>query len=334
MAAEQAGRSRGAAIAAAALSLTASFPSAVQPAAPPASADHSEPGRVAAFSPAGQVEAGNAPEPITWEEVLALPRPAPDHRIAYGDGESRFGELRLPKGDGPFPVVVLVHGGCWLAEFDLGYMASAAAALAAEGMAVWTLEYRRVGDPGGGWPGTFEDIGRGVDHLRDLADRFPLDLGRIVLAGHSAGGHLALWAAARARLPGARPLHAADPLPVRGVVTLAGITDLADYGRGPRDCNAAVARLMGGGPGEFPRRYAEGNPAALLPLGVPARLVQGTLDPIVPVDQARAFETAARAKGDDARMVLVEGAGHFDLVAPSTAAWQAVRRAILDRLGG
>jgi acetyl esterase/lipase len=270
--------------------------------------------------------------PMTWAEVQALPRPAADHRIPYGEGAFRFGELRLPPGDGPFPVAVLLHGGCWLAEYDLDHLASAGAALAEQGVAVWALEYRRVGNPGGGWPGTFEDAAKGIDHLRVLAQRFPLDLDRVVLAGHSAGGHLALWAAARPGLPATSPLYTRDPLPVRGVVSLAGITDLTSYGSGPRDCNTAVARLLGGGPDKFPRRYREGNPAALLPLGVPARLVQGTLDPIVPVEQARRFADAATAKGDDARLLLLEGAGHFDLIAPSTAAWATVRKSILDLL--
>lgn len=275
---------------------------------------------------------GNAAEPISWQEVQALPRPAADHRIAYGEGTFRFGELRLPPGEGPFPVVVLIHGGCWMAEFDLDYMASTGAALAEEGVAVWTIEYRRLGNRGGGWPGTFEDAATGVDHLRAVAKRFPLDLDRIVLAGHSAGGHLALWAAARHKLPATSPLHTPEPLPVHGVVSLAGITDLVSYGAGPRDCNAAVARLTGGGPEELPQRYIDGNPAALLPLGVPIRLVQGALDPIVPVDQARGFRGAAVAKGDDVRLLLIEGAGHFDLIAPLTAAWQTVRKTILDLL--
>lgn len=288
---------------------------------------------------AGAVSAGvEAPPrevtatPISWDEAQALPRPAADQRIAYGEGEHRFGELRLPPGRGPFPVVILIHGGCWMAEFDLEYMASAGAALVEQGVAVWTFEYRRIGNPGGGWPGTFEDVARGIDHLRVLANEFPLDLDRVVLAGHSAGGHLALWAAARHSLPATSPLHTPDPLPVHGVVSLAGITDLQRYGEGPRDCNAAVARLIGGRRDEFPQRYIDGNPAALLPLGVPIRLVQGALDPIVPIDQAFGFAEAARARGDDARVVLIEGAGHFDLTAPPTEAWPSVRQAIIDLL--
>lgn len=289
---------------------------------------------VLAGSPTGDARTAEVTaEPITWREVQALPRPEADDRIAYGAGEFQFGELRLPHGEGPFGVVVLIHGGCWMSDFDLDYMASAGAALAERGVAVWTLEYRRIGNPGGGWPGTFQDAANGIDFLRDLAERFPLDLHRIVLAGHSAGGHLALWAAGRRRLPATSPLFSPDPLPVLGVVSLAGITDLVSYGAGSRDCNAAVARLIGGGPGELPQRYLEGNPASLIPLGVPARLVQGGRDPIVPVDQARGFADAARAEGDDARLLLIEGAGHFDLIAPSTGAWPTVRGAILALLG-
>ena len=130
-------------------------------------------------------------------DVLALPRPEAQHRIAYGPGPQQFGELRLPDGAGPHPVVIVVHGGCWLAEYDLGYMSSLAAALTADGVATWSIEYRRVGDDGGGWPGTFDDVGAAADHLREIAAEHELDLERVVAVGHSAGGHLALWLAAR-----------------------------------------------------------------------------------------------------------------------------------------
>ncbi|HEV2149605.1 MAG TPA: alpha/beta hydrolase [Longimicrobiaceae bacterium] len=270
--------------------------------------------------------------PVTWDEVAALPVPAPDHRIAYGADPLQFGELRLPEGPGPHPVAVFIHGGCWRSQFDVRHVASASAALARAGVAVWTLEYRRIGDPGGGWPGTFQDVARGTDHLRELARRYPLDLDRVVLVGHSAGGHLALWLAARRNVPSSSPLVSGDPLPVRGVVPLAGITDLRAYGAAPGSCNAAVPLLLGGSPAEVPDRYAQASPAELLPLGVPQRLLHGALDAIVPVEQSREFAERASARGDDARLVLVEGAGHFDLVAPFSPAWARVEEAVRSLL--
>lgn len=280
----------------------------------------------------------SAPEtrsPVTWEEIAGLPHPPADHRVAYGSDPQQFGELRLPPGPGPHPVAVIVHGGCWRSQFTLEHITPLSAALTRAGTATWTLEYRRVGNPGGGWPGTFQDVARGVDHLRELARTHPLDLSRVVTVGHSAGGHLALWAAARHRLPAESPLFTPDPLPVRGVVPLAAISDLAAYAPGPPgSCNAMVPALLGGTPAEVPARYAQGSPSELLPLGVPVRLVHGARDPIVPLEQSRSYERRARAAGDDARLRAVEGAGHFDVIAPHAPAYRAVEEAVRELTGG
>jgi len=272
------------------------------------------------------------PRPVEWQEIATLPVPPADHRVAYGSDPHQFGELRLPAGPGPHPVAVVIHGGCWRSQYNLDYVSHLAAALAKAGVATWSLEYRRIGNAGGGWPGTFQDVARGADHLRELARRFPLDTTRVVATGHSAGGHLALWLAARPNLAAGSVLHAPDPLRLRGVVPLAAITDLRTYGAGTGSCNAAVPLLMGGSPAEVPGRYAEGNPTELLPLRIPSRLVHGTLDSTVPLEQARAFEAAARERGDDARVLPVEGAGHFDVVAPFAPAWRTVERAVLSLL--
>lgn len=168
--------------------------------------------------------------PITFSQLLARPRLAADQRIAYGSDALQFGELWLPRGHGRHPVIVLIHGGCWRADLPgtelMDYMA---ADLRDRGYAVWNVEYRRIGHPGGGYPGTFQDIAAGLDHLRTIAPQHGLDLRRVAVSGHSAGGHLALWTAARDRLPAESSLHTADPLPVRGVVSLAGIADLDAY---------------------------------------------------------------------------------------------------------
>jgi acetyl esterase/lipase len=266
--------------------------------------------------------------PVAWDELAALPVPAPDHRIPYGDDPLQFGELRLPDGPGPHPVAVIVHGGCWRAAYDLRHASHMAAALASAGVATWSLEYRRIGNEGGGWPGTLTDVARGTDHLRGLAGPHGLDLDRVVVVGHSAGGHLALWLAGRGNLPPDSPLRAAAPLPLRGVVALAAISDLRAYAGGSGSCNAAVAEFLGGMPEVVPERYALADPGDLLPLGVPVRLLHGALDPIVPPEQSRAFAERSRARGDDAEAWPIDGAGHFDVVAPHAAAWASVERSV------
>ena len=249
-------------------------------------------------------------------------RPA-DHREAYGTAPEQFGELRVPAGAGPHPVVVLIHGGCWRSEYGIAHTGALATAVSDEGFAVWAIEYRRVGSPGGGWPGTFLDVGAAVDHLRVLAARHPLDLSRVVVAGHSAGGHLALWCASRGLLPAGAAIAAPNPLVPRGVVSIGGITDLAAYAS-PEGCGSAVVPLMGGSAGEVEERYAQASPVMLVPR-LPVQLIVGGADTVVPRAQADAFVAAA---GSVATLRVVDGAGHFDLIAPDGNAWAALRGAL------
>ncbi len=266
---------------------------------------------------------------LTFQEIEKLPVPPADRRIAYGSDPLQFGELRLPHGQGKHPLVIVIHGGCWYAEYNLTHIANFSAALAREGVATWSIEYRRIGDAGGGWPGTFEDVARGADYVRTLARAYPLDLRRVVVVGHSAGGQLALWLAARGRLPKESTLYAPDPVALRGVVSLAGIADMREFGA---RCGGAVAKLLGGSPDEVATRYAQTSPSELLPLGVRQRLVHGALDSIVPLQQSRDYEAAARRAGDDVRLTVIEKSGHFDLIAPGSEAWPAVKQATLSLL--
>ena len=270
------------------------------------------------------------PPPLQWSDVASLALPAAGRRIVYGDGDLQFGELRLPAAsDATVPVVLLIHGGCWLSDFDYRHATNLAAALVDEGYAVWTPEYRRVGDPGGGWPGTFTDVAAAADALRGLAQDYPLDLRRVVAVGHSAGGQLALWLAAREALPRDSEIRGEGPLPLAGVVSLAGITDMAAYSVGePGSCNSAVVPLMGGTPDAVPRRYAETSPLSLLPRSAPQWLVQGARDSIVPPASAATYVKAAMAAGIPAQLVVVPQSGHFELVVPGSVAWSAVREAI------
>ena len=258
--------------------------------------------------------------------------PAGATRLAYGAGTLHFGDLRIPRGAGPFPVAVVIHGGCWRAENDLRHISHLAEALTGAGIATWTIEYRRIGDPGGGWTGTFADVAAGTDHVRKLAAQFPLDPGRVALVGHSAGGHLALWLAARQNLPAGSPLSPVQPLTLRGIVSLAGITDLRTFSTGSAYCNVSVPLLLGGTVDEVPERYAQASPIELLPLRIPQRLLHGALDPHVPVEHSRRFTTNARGLGDDVALTVLPDVGHFDLIAPWSKAWTAVERTVRQLL--
>jgi acetyl esterase/lipase len=261
--------------------------------------------------------------------ILTQPTPPSDHRIQYGKGPQQFGELRLPKGSGPHPVAVIIHGGCWLSEYGLSYMGHLAADLTGAGIATWSLEYRRIGDDGGGWPGTFQDVALGADHLRAMAKTYPLDLNRTIAMGHSAGGHLVLWLAARKRLQKDSPLYAEDALPLRGVVGLAAIPDLSATGTA---CDQSAIRLMGGTPEDLRSRYQQASPIQLLPLGVRQILIHGETDDLVPVGLSKDYAEAAKRKNEDVKFVSIENAGHFELVDPASSAWLKVKEEVLKLL--
>ena len=255
---------------------------------------------------------------MTARDLLALPQPEPDTTIWYGADSLQFGELFLAKHVRPAPVVVLIHGGCWLASYDRRHIRSLAAAIAAEGITVWNLEYRRVGNPGGGWPGSFDDIAAGTDYVRRLAGAYDLDTNRVIVAGHSAGGHFALWAGARTK----RPSTALRPI---AILALAAVPDLAwTRPDGTQVCGDAIARLMGGTPAEFPDRYRTASPGRLLPLGIPQTVLTGADDRVVPPELSRTYAADARAAGDRVRLIEVPAAGHFEVVAPETAAGRQV----------
>jgi acetyl esterase/lipase len=264
---------------------------------------------------------------LTTQEVLHMPQAKADHRIAYGNDPLQFADLRLPQGKGPFPLAIVIHGGCWSAQYDLAYMGNMSAALAKQGIAAWTIEYRRVGNAGGGWPGTFEDVAKAADYVRQLAKEYPLDLHRVIAVGHSAGGHLALWLAARHKLPKTSALYSPDPIGLRGVVSLAGIADLAAAGTST-GCDDMGYQLMGGTPEQFVDRYRQGSPAEMLPLGLRQVLVHGEQDKLVPHQLSVDYVSRARQAGDPVELVSVPDAGHFELVVPTTAAWTKVNNAI------
>lgn len=254
-------------------------------------------------------------------------------RLSYGPDPNQFGELRLPTNEEQAPVVVVIHGGFWRSAYDLDHIGYLCAAITGLGAATWSLEYRRVGNPGGGWTGTFLDVAAALDFLRTLAREYPLDTRRVVTLGHSAGGQLALWAAGRPRLAPGSPLYCDNPLFVQGAVSLAGVNDLAQGWRLGLS-NHAVAELMGGSPAEHPIRYACASPVELLPLGVPQSLVHGRQDEVVPFDLSEAYARHAQAAGDPVRLLPLEGMGHFAPIDPRSPAWPTVAQAVLQAIGG
>jgi acetyl esterase/lipase len=263
---------------------------------------------------------------------------APDFRLSYGTNELNFGELRLPKASGPFPVMVLIHGGCWKAELpgldpratSLDLLRPIAAALPETGIATWNIEYHRVGNEGGGWPGTYHDIGRAIDFLRTIAAKHSLDTNRVIVGGHSAGGQLAFWAAARPKLPRENPLFAKDPLPLKGVVDLDGPIDLkAGAPFTEQFCGfPAIHEFMGGSPDSYPERYSMGSANTYLPLGINQLIVVGSLLGGIR-DQVSNYTKAAESKGDHVTVLDLQKTGHFGFLFPDSDSWKSVQ----DRIG-
>ena len=247
------------------------------------------------------------------QDILTLPPPKADARIAYGKDPLQFGDLRLPHGAGPHPVVVFVHGGFWRNAYNLDHAGHLCAALTRAGAVTWSLEYRRIGDPGGGWPGTLDDVLHGAEHIMRIAPRYGMDLQRLVAAGHSAGGQLVLWLAAQRALD------------LRGVIPLAAVSDLR-RAWAMQLSGGVVRQFLGGSPDQFPQRYAATSPIELLPISVPQRVLHGTADNIVPFEMSERFAK----KSQNARLAPLKGAGHFELIDPRAREWATVQKNILD----
>ncbi len=244
--------------------------------------------------------------------------------IEYGPEPLQLGTLLVPVSAKPRPVAILIHGGYWRQGFTREAMTDLARDLGRVGYAVWNIDYRRVGDPGGGYPGTARDVAAAVDKLAELAPNNNLDLSRVVVLGHSAGGQLGLWSAARGRLP-ATAVGAKPQVQIRGAVSLAGVLDLAAAARASgagseAELSRSVLGYLGGPPGAVPDRYSQQSPIARVPIGLPQLLLHGGNDERVSIDQSRAYLQAATAAGDQVKLIELPNVSHFDLV-KSTAAW-------------
>jgi acetyl esterase/lipase len=245
--------------------------------------------------------------------------PGPDLTVPYGTQPEQVIDLRLPPAPrqaAKAPLIVLVHGGFWRPAYDRRHLGPMASSLAAAGYVVAVPEYRRAGMAEEGWTGPFNDIAAALDQVGGIAGPHGADTRRITWAGHSAGGHLVLWAAARPGLPAGSPWRrSGGPYPATHVVSLAGCSSLrlcAEWNLGA----GAVRLLMGGGPDDVPERYAVADPAALPAAPVPVTLVHGVDDDTVPLRMSQAFTAG--------RLVEIPGAGHFDLIDPQSPAWPRV----------
>ena len=252
------------------------------------------------------------------EDILSLAPPRADARVAYGADSNQFLDLRLPSAKGPRGLAICIHGGYWRAKYDLGYMGHLCAALTAKGIATANLEYRRVGNAGGGWPGTFGDVRAGYQFLLQNARQYAFDSGRVVVIGHSAGSQLGLCLAAR-------------ETGVKAVISLAGVVDL-QRAYALHLSNDAVVEFLGGTPAEVGDHYREADPMKLA-IGARQWLVHGAADDVVPVAFSRDYVGAKQKAKEDARMVEIAGAGHFEVVDPGAGAWKDVERVVVETVG-
>ena len=257
---------------------------------------------------------------MSSDEILTLPPPKADTRLSYGTDPNQFGDLRLPTTKPPFPLAMNIHGGFWRAKYDLAHAGHLCAALTAKGIATWNVEYRRVGNPGGGWPSTFEDIRNAYRYVPQIATRYNIDSTKILVMGHSAGGQLALC------------LGAHEPS-LKRVVSLAGVVDLQQAWEQHLSDNAVV-EFLGGKPKDVPEHYREADPTQLaIDHATTQWLIHGAGDDVVLSYFSRQYAEQKKSKGEDVHYTEISTAGHFDLIDPRSKAWPTVEN-IIRRLMG
>ncbi|KKI91181.1 esterase [Bacillus sp. SA1-12] len=246
--------------------------------------------------------------------------------ISYGEHPSQFGELRMPKSSIPCPVVVLIHGGFWQSKYNLEENNPIAEDLTRRGYATWNIEYRRVGEEGGGWTGTFNDVIDALNHLYQLKETYPLDLSNVIVIGHSAGGHLALWLASRTVQVESDGIFNKLVVPMQKVISLAGVTDLIKMWEihEEKGIKSLVSALMGGSPNEVDERYKLTSPIELLPMMIEQILVHGELDRHVPVELSKDYYFKAVGQNNKIKLVILPGIEHFKIIDPTSTAWNSV----------
>ena len=279
--------------------------------------------------------AGSAPTAsVSMQNFLAQPQPAPDATIRYGVAPVQGIDLYLPKTGGPHPVVILIHGGCWTkTTAGRDQLRVLGRELANRGIAVWSIGYRRVDEEGGAYPGIFQDVAKAIDLLSVNAAQYKLDTSRVVAVGHSAGAHLALWAASRGKLPQTSPLYAPSYFPVRSVIGLGGLGDIERATGVPGMCGPPiVAALIGQPSATRPDVYRDTSPARMLPNGAHIVMITGAEDAVTPPVYAETYVEEVKAAGGTVELVIVPDADHFDVVTINTPAWLLVTKRIMAAL--
>ncbi len=265
-------------------------------------------------------------------DILSRLPPAKGARVHYGDDPLQFGELRFPSGPGPFPLLFVIHGGFWSAAYDLAHISNLCIRLTSLGIVTCNVEYRRVGNAGGGWPGTLLDISTATEFFRKILKEDPrVDMSRAAAIGHSAGGHLAFWLGGRHNIPGNSDLRLGEKPWLRAVISLAGVVDLRE-GWDLQLGSGAVGRLIGGGPEQHEDRYRDASPIELLPMKLRQVLIHGRDDRVVPISQSEQFVQRAKAAGDTPSLIPLDEVGHFELIDPESKAWDVVAPATLECL--
>ena len=248
------------------------------------------------------------------EDILSKKPPEPDLRMPYGRDTNQFIDVRVPAGPGPHPVVFFIHGGYWRAKYDLTHAGHLCDALKKAGIATWNVEYRRVGNPGGGWPGTFDDLRNAYRALYGHQDDMlvKLDLTRLCVAGHSAGGQLALCLAAH------------EPA-IKRVLSLAGVLDLRRAWE-LHLSHDAVVEFLGGKPSDVPEHYREASPAERPIPNTIQKLVHGTADDAVPYEISRNYAEKKKKSGENVELITLPQTGHFESIDPSSTMWPKIEQ--------
>ncbi|MGN7762770.1 alpha/beta hydrolase family protein [Paenibacillus sp. 22594] len=247
-------------------------------------------------------------------------------RFSYGSHPSQFGVLHLPDSEGKLPVIITVHGGFWRSQFGLEETEEIVKDLVQRGFAVWNIEYRRIGEEGGGWKGTFSDAISAVNYISTLSEQFPLDLSRVMLLGHSAGGQLVLWLASLAHENGSEENFEPLLVSIRGVISLAGVSNLRKMWEihTQKDILSPVESLLAGSPNEVPERYHLVSPMERQSSQIEQFLIHGEMDLHVPVEFSIEYAQKTVEQGGKAHLIVIPGIEHFQIINPTSSAWNTV----------
>lgn len=266
---------------------------------------------------------------LSASDILSWDYPTADFRISYGEDPLQFGDLRIPHSVNFPPVAIIIHGGCYLSKYDIKHIGIFAQKVTELGIATWTVEYRRVGDIGGSWPGTFQDIINGTNYLNSIAEEYSLDLNNVIVIGHSSGGHLALWLGSNEAKSPDNLLNVRNLIKLKGILALAASTDLQRrYIDG--DCDKVIEKLIGGKPSDVPERYLQTSPIEMEPINIPQILIVGTKDREARIEENDEYFNDHKKVIDDIKLIKAKESGHFELIDPTSSVWKIIEESIIS----